>query len=262
MAGAHDRTVPKMTTTSDTTTEAAPSNAPLFYTRPVPLQADVHADLRILPGRLEFAAGNNAIPLVLGEFSLALHHFPILFAGPTAVPMAAVGVSDQNLFIKDGLWEDEAYIPAYLRRHPFIFIDTGSDNDFLLGIDEASSRVVKGGDEGQPLFVDGKATDMVQQALEFCGQFTREHEQTQAFSKALIDNGLLVERNATVRTPDGREFNLNGFQVVDVEKFVALPEATVVEWHRSGWLALIHQHLMSLGRFNDLTRRQVERLAA
>jgi hypothetical protein len=48
----------------------------------VPLQADVHADLRILPGKLEFAAGNNAIPLVLGEFSLALHHFPILFAGP------------------------------------------------------------------------------------------------------------------------------------------------------------------------------------
>jgi len=71
-----------------------------------------------------------------------------------------------------------------------------------------------------------------------------------------------AERNATVRTPDGREFNLNGFQVVDVEKFVALPEATVIEWHRSGWLALIHQHLMSLGRFNDLTRRQVERLAA
>lgn len=122
--------------------------------------------------------------------------------------------------------------------------------------------MVKGGEEGQPLFVDGKATEMVQQALEFCGQYTREHEQTLAFSKALTDNGLLVERNATVRTPDGREFNLNGFLVVDVEKFVALPEATVVEWHRSGWLALIHQHLMSLGRFNDLTRRQVERLAA
>ncbi|MEL6078902.1 SapC family protein, partial [Stenotrophomonas maltophilia] len=51
-------------------------------------------------------------------------------------------------------------------------------------------------------------------------------------------------------------------QVVDVEKFVALPEAPVIEWHRSGWLALIPQHLMSLGRFNDLTRRQGERLAA
>lgn len=261
MAGAHDETVPKMTT-SDTTTEAAQAGTPLFYTRPVPLQADVHADLRILPGKLDFAAGNNAIPLVLGEFSLALHHFPILFAGPGAVPMAAVGVTNENLFIKDGLWEDEAYVPAYLRRHPFIFIDTGADNDFLLGIDEASPRVVKGGEEGQALFADGKATDMVQQALEFCGQYTREHEQTQAFSKALIEKGLLVERNATVRAPNGQEFNLNGFQVVDVEKFVALPEETVIEWHRSGWLALIHQHLMSLGRFNDLTRRQVERLAA
>ena len=101
-----------MTTTSDTTTEAAPSGAPLFYSRPVPLQADLHADLRILPGRLEFAAGITAIALVLGEFAVALHHFPFLFAGPGAVPMVAVGVSDQNLFIKDGLWEDEAYIPA------------------------------------------------------------------------------------------------------------------------------------------------------
>nr|WP_303635498.1 SapC family protein [Stenotrophomonas sp. 704A1] len=251
-----------MTTTSDTTTETAPSNAPLFYTRPVPLQADVHADLRILPGKLEFAAGSNSIPLVLGEFSLALHHFPILFAGPSAVPMAAVGVTTDNLFITDGLWDDETYIPAYLRRHPFIFIDTGADNDFLLGIDEDSPRIVRGGEEGQPLFVDGKATEMVQQALEFCGQFTREHEQTQAFSKALVEKGLLVERNATVRLPDGREFNLNGFFVVDVEKLIALPDATVVEWHRNGWLALIHQHLMSLGRFNDLTRRQAGRNAA
>ncbi len=251
-----------MTTTSDTTTEAAPSGAPLFYTRPVPLQADRHADVRILPGKLEFAASSNSIPLVLGEFSLALHHFPILFAGPTAVPMAAVGVTTDNLFITDGLWADDTYIPAYLRRHPFIFIDTGEGNDFLLGIDEDSQRIARGGDEGQPLFVDGKAADIVQQALDFCGQYTREHAQTQTFSKALLDADLLVERNATIRLPDGREFNLNGFFVVDVEKFVALPEATVVEWHRSGWLALIHQHLMSLGRFNDLTRRQAERDAA
>jgi hypothetical protein len=65
---------------------------------------------------------------------------------------------------------------------PFIFIDTGAENDFLLGIDEESARG-QGRREGQPLFVDGKATEMVQQALEFCGQYTREHEQTLAFSR-------------------------------------------------------------------------------
>ena len=97
--------------------------------------------------------------------------------------------------------------------------------------------MVKGGEEGQPLFVDGNATEMVQQALEFCGQYTREHEQTLAFSKALTDNGLLVERNATVRTPDGREFNLNGFLVVDVlaeigEELGVEPATVALAWLR------------------------------
>ncbi|KAF1017145.1 MAG: hypothetical protein GAK31_00404 [Stenotrophomonas maltophilia] len=244
-----------MTTASDTPTEAAPSSAPLFYNRPVPLQADVHADVRILPGKLSFAAATNSIPLVVGEFSLALHHYPILFAGDAAVPMAAVGVAEDNLFVTEGEWDAASYIPAYVRRHPFIFIDTGEENQFLLGLDEDSERVVKGGDEGQPLFANGKAEEIVQNALDFCGQFTREHEQTREFSQALKDNDLLVVRNATVRTNDGREFNLNGFQVIDAEKLRDLPDATVIDWHRKGWLSLANQHLMSLGRFSDLTNR-------
>ena len=259
MAGAFSRDGFLMTTGNDT---APAAGSPLFYSRPVPLQSDIHGDLRILPGKLGFAAKTNAIPLIVNEFSLALHHFPILFAGPEAVPMAALGVTEDNLFVTDGQWEPDTYVPAYVRRHPFIFIDTDGSQNYVLGFDEGTERIVKGGTEGEALFVDGKPSELLQQAMEFCGRFTADHNHTQAFSKALIDNGLLVERNATVRTPDGREFNLNGFQVVDVEKFVALPEATVIEWHRSGWLALIHQHLMSLGRFNDLTRRQVERLAA
>ena len=52
-----------MTTTSDTTTEAAPSGAPLFYTRPVPLQADVHADLRVLRRTLVHPDG-TAVALI------------------------------------------------------------------------------------------------------------------------------------------------------------------------------------------------------
>ncbi|WMJ69172.1 SapC family protein [Stenotrophomonas sp. 24(2023)] len=250
-----------MTTASDTPTTAAPTSAPLFYNRPVPLQADVHADVRILPGRLGFAAATNSIPLVAGEFALALHHYPILFAGDDAVPMAAVGVTEDNLFVSEGEWDANSYIPAYVRRHPFIFIDTGDENQFLLGLDEESDRVVKGGSEGQPLFVDGKAEEIVQNALDFCGQFTREHEQTRAFSQALKAQDLLVVRNATVRTHDGREFNLNGFQVIDAEKLQALPEAIVVDWHRKGWLSLANQHLMSLGRFSDLTNRMAARAA-
>lgn len=231
----------------------------MFYSRPVPLQSDIHADLRILPGKLDFAARSNAIPLVVGEFSLALHHFPILFAGPAAVPMAALGLTTDNLFVNDGLWDENAYIPAYVRRHPFIFIDTDGGQNFMLGIDEDSPRVVKGGEEGTPLFVDGKPAEIVQQALEFCGRFTGEHEHTLAFSKALVEQDLLVVRNANVRLPNGRELSLQGFSVVDVEKFQKLPDEVVVEWHRKGWLALVNQHLMSTERFSELSRRQALR---
>ena len=82
MAGAFSRDGFLMTTGNDT---APAAGSPLFYSRPVPLQSDIHGDLRILPGKLGFAAKTNAIPLIVNEFSLALHHFPILFAGPSAV---------------------------------------------------------------------------------------------------------------------------------------------------------------------------------
>lgn len=247
-----------MTPGNDT---APAAGTPLFYSRPVPLQADAHADLRILPGKLDFAARSNAIPLVVGEFSLALHHFPILFAGPSAVPMAALGITEDNLFVSDGLWDEASYIPAYVRRHPFIFIDTDGGRNFVLGIDEDSARVVRGGQEGSPLFEDGKPTEMVQQALDFCGRFTGEHEHTQAFSRALVEQDLLAVRNANVRLPSGRELTLQGFSVVDTDKLQALPDEVVLDWHRKGWLALVHQHLMSLPRFNELTRRQAQREA-
>lgn len=244
-----------MTTANDT----APAGAPLFYSRPVPVQADVHADVRILKADHAFTARNNAIPLVVGEFAQALHHFPILFAGKSGVPMAALGLTEDNLFVRDGEWDEASYIPAYVRRHPFIFIDVDDGKNYVLGIDADSPRVVRGGEAGNALFEDGKPTEVLNKAMEFCGQFTREHAITQEFAAGLVELDLLVERSANVRLPDGSEMNLNGFYVVDVEKFGKLPDATVLDWHRKGWLALVHQHLMSLHRFSDLSRRQVTR---
>jgi len=92
--------------------------------------------------------------------------------------------------------------------------------------------------------------------MRFCGDYTREHDQTRRFTAALIENELLIDRNIDVTLADGRQMSVNGFQVVDVEKFAALPDATVVAWHRSGWLALVHHHLSSLARFSALVNRQ------
>ena len=39
------------------------------------------------------------------------------------------------------------------------------------------------------------------------------------------------------------------------EKLAKLPDADVLELHRSGALALLHAHLVSMGQFNALAQR-------
>jgi len=53
----------------------------------------------------------------------------------------------------------------------------------------------------------------------------------------------------------GQQISVKAAQSV-WEKFAALPDETVVAWHRSGWLALVHHHLSSLARFSALVNRQ------
>lgn len=247
--------------TAETTTPPAaqtPSSGPLFYRDPLPLQSDKHANWRLLPGSVAFAAETNAIPAVVGEFGLAAQHFPILFTGKDAAPIVAVGLARNNLFVNAGAWAEDTYAPAYVRRYPFVFMQADDEGNFLLALDAAASEHVNPGtsEEGEPLFVDGKATELVDNAMRFCGDFTREHEQTKLFSAALIEQDLLVERSIDVTLNSGEQMSVNGFNVVDVEKFSKLPDDIVVAWHRNGWLALVHHHLSSLARFNALVQRQ------
>jgi len=247
--------------TAETTTPpaAAPSQAtgPLFYQAPVPLRSDLHAAWRLVPDTAHFAADTNAIPAVIGEFGSLAQHYPIIFTGKDAMPLVAVGLAQRNLFVADGVWDEQSYVPAYVRRYPFVFMQAGEQDEYVLALDSAAKQVNQGqSEDGVPLFQDGKVTEIVDNAMRFCGYCTREHDQTRRFTAALIENDLLIDRNIDVTLADGRQMSINGFQVVDVEKFAALPDATVVAWHRSGWLALVHHHLSSLARFSALVSRQ------
>jgi len=252
--------------TAETTTpptEPTQASGPLFYRQPLPLQSDKHANWRLRPGSLAFAAETNAIPAVIGEFGMAAQHFPILFTGKDAAPIVAVGLARNNLFVNDGRWADNTYAPAYLRRYPFVFMQSEEDGNFLLALDADSEQVNQGeNEEGEPLFVDGKATELVDNAMKFCADFTREHEQTRQFSAALLAQDLLVDRSIDVTLNNGEKMSVNGFHVVDVEKFAKLPDDIIVAWHRNGWLASIHHHLSSLARFNALVQRQSEQAQA
>ena len=229
---------------------------PLFYRSPEPLSSQRHVNWKLKAGDAAFAADTGFVPIVAGEFAAAQHHYPIVFAADNDQPLVLTGLGSRNLFISEGRWAEGGYVPAYIRRYPFVFIATANPDGFALAIDTASDRVADGGEEGEPLFHEGEPTELTKQALAFCDAFQAEAAATRAFTEALSAAGLLIERRADATLPDGRRLGVDGFRIVDGEKFAALADELVVDWHRKGWLALVHFHLGSLERFSALLGKQ------
>jgi hypothetical protein len=233
---------------------------PPFYSEPVLLTASQHGHWRLLPGGAAFASGTTCIPLVGSDFAAASRSYPILFSTGEVTPVALVGLERSNLFVEGTSWDAGAYVPAYVRRYPFIMIEATDRSSAALAVDAASDLIAKEqGSGGAPLFEGDKPSEGTLRALEFCRLFSQDHERTRAFSKALEQEGLLIERRADAALPSGRKVAVSGFHVVDPKGFGELPEEKVVAWHRNGWLGLIHFHLASLERFADLLARQSQR---
>ncbi|WP_338447307.1 SapC family protein [Pelagerythrobacter marensis] len=229
---------------------------PVHYGDPRPLSSQTHAKWRLKQGGPDFAAQAPFVPIVAGELAAAARHYPIVFAAGDGQPIAMLGLERRNLFVEEGRWAADAYMPAYIRRYPFGFIGPVDSDRFVLAIDAGSDRVVQDGEEGTPLFEDGEPSDLTRRALAFCEAFQGEAAATRAFAEALAAQDLLIDRRADATLPDGRKFGLEGFKIVDREKFADLPDEIVLDWHRRGYLAWVNFHLASLDRFEVLLQRQ------
>lgn len=229
---------------------------PVLYRRPTPLSAERHADHRVETGTGHgFAAEINSLPLNAVEFVPAARHYPIVFTlGEEPVPVAILGLGDgRNLFIRDGRWERGLYIPAYVRRYPFIFTEHKEAGQLVLCIDEAAPSVTTEA-RGERLIVDGEPSEFARRALEFCTAFQREVVKTHALVELLKQRDLLTRRMASLRRGE-EERSLGGFQAVDEAKFNALDDATMLDWRRRGFLPILYAHLLSLGNWESLSSR-------
>lgn len=235
---------------------------PLFYRELQPLNSVAHADWRLKSGDVAFAAESPFVPIVAEEIAAAARSYPVVFAGDTTQPVVILGLERRNLFLDDdGRWAPDAYLPAYVRRYPFAFIHTPDPDGFVLAIDAGSERVDRSGSDGMALFEDGKPSALTREALEFCKAVQIDAVATTLFTNALKAQDLLIDRRADATLPDGRKLGVDQFQIVDAEKFAALSDDVVLDWHRKGWLALVHFHLASLERFSVLLNRQALRQA-
>ena len=239
---------------TDTTANAAPlSGNVLFYGKPEPLSVEAHSGLGVDPvdQPYAFAAQTNVVPLTVTEFAPAALSYPVIFVGDTRQPVAVMGLRQgENLFVSDaGAFRAEAYIPAYVRRYPFVFANDEVQKRLILCIDRDASFVKEGG--ATPLFVDGQPSPYVQQAMEFCNNFEQERLRTEAFVKLLADLDLLETREAvfTPRNPDGTTAapqKIAEYFAVSEEKLKALPADKLAELRDNGALGQIYAHLVSL----------------
>src|SRR3954451_18189936 len=105
---------------------AAPTDTmPMFYNTVEPINLDQHGKMKVHAiGSMPAMGGTHAVPLTVDEFPLVQRHYPIVFSvGGAPVPIALMGLNDGvNVFLdENGRARDpNLYIPAYLRRYPFL----------------------------------------------------------------------------------------------------------------------------------------------
>jgi hypothetical protein len=204
-----------------------------------------------------FARQANSLYLAGAEFNEACKEYAIVFTraqNGQVIPVVVLGLrSQENLFLDaQGRWQAR-YVPAYVRRYPFVLAQLPGQ-DMAVCIDEAYPGL--GETEGEALFDEqGQETPFLKNALEFLTQYQRDYQRTEAFCQRLQEAGLLTEMNAQAKLADGRSFTVNGLLVVDEKKLRALPDASVLALFRSGELHLVAMHLVSLSNLQNLVER-------
>jgi hypothetical protein len=233
----------------------------MFYEKVVPISLERHESWSVRQGEnFAFAAQSNAVPLMCAEFNAVATEMPIVFAKNESgtTPVVVLGIAPNTSLFVDGKgkWTGR-YIPAFLRRYPFVFAQS-DETTYTLCIDEAHEGCDSDGKTGERLYTEkGEATEFLQQALEFTKNVATEAQRTVAFCKMLDDHDLLQAQNAAITMPDGEKQAVTGFHVVSREKLKAIGDDVLKEMFDRDALELIYYHLLSVRNMEALRARAI-----
>lgn len=228
---------------------------PLFYRNIVALNREQHRELRLkTPEKpLDYARGAHLIPAMIDEFAVASTEIPLAFL-PGATQPAAVFVTGikpgSNAFITpEGRW-DGSYLPAYLRRYPFIIGDVPDANPVLC-IDDAYEGFDTA--DGARLFSEaGEPEKPVSEALAIANSYRAAAGRTDAFAQTLQKLGLFRSISLDAKLANGETTVVHGLLVVDEQVLAGLSDAAFLDLRRAGYLKPIYAHLASLQTVSKL----------
>ena len=244
---------------------AAPNqNLPLFYNAVEPVNVTQHGKMKVRKMlKMGQVAKTHAIPVTVDEFTLAQRHYPIVFSiGEKPIPIALMGLNEGvNVYLDDDgrPLDPSLYIPAYIRRYPFLLARVRPDSDELSLCFDPSADAVGNFKEGEALFEGDQPSQATKAILEFCEQFEAAGQRTAAFMEDLQKSNLLMDGEVAIQ-PEGYEqpFVYRGFRMVDEEKLRELRGDELRKMNQNGMLPLIYAHLFSLSEMRHVFGRQME----
>ena len=220
------------------------------------IDSERHKGLRFAPAPdFRFAADLASAPLGASEVLEAAKHYVIVFStdGPL-LPLALLSLKEgANAFVDPaGKWL-APYVPAHVRRYPFILGNTDDAATFAIMFDREAPHFT--GEGGELLYgEDGARGPALEAALALLKVFQQEVTATEKLLEPVTQ--VLTMQRLDITVADGIKASIDGLRAVDRDKMAALDDATLAGWVRGGLMALIDAHLASLGNMKALAERQ------
>jgi hypothetical protein len=159
--------------------------------------------------------------------------------------------ADENLFVDEkGGYAPDAYLPAYVRRYPFVLANDAAAQRMVVCIDSKAPMISDNPDAA--FFEDGEPSAFTRGAIDFCNNFEQEAQRTLSFVNLLKEMDLFEEKTATFTPPPGPDGatgqpqTIATYQGVSEAKLAALSAEQLKTLSANGALAQIYAHLLSL----------------
>lgn len=231
-----------------------------------------HADLRVITDRgARFGDEVMQVMVFPFEFRNVQGSYPILFQTDrdgNHYPIALLGFEDgENLYLDEPGWK-VPYIPAMLRREPFLVglkdaqTETGETRQArLLSLDTNHPRISL--DEGEALFQPlGGYTPFLEEQSALLEQLHDGLEHCRSFVTALRAHGLIEALTLDIALNDGSRNQLIGFSGIDEEMLRQLKGEVLQQWSEQGFLMPIFMMLASMSNVRTLIELKNQRVGA
>jgi hypothetical protein len=237
-----------------------------FYKKVVAMNSEVHRDLKFDASQVkfDFAHDSTAVLIAGVEFVEAAKDYPIVFVrgqDQQFRPVVLLGVREaENLFVDNAGHWSSTYIPAFVRRYPFVLAEGVQPDQLVVCIDEKCAAL--NSQSGQLLIdANGALQPMMNDVMQFLQNFQQEFARTEALTKQLDQLDLFVQQGARFDMAGGETFHLNDFYTIDEAKFNQIEDAQLPGLFRSGALGLAFLHFASMGNMRKLLNLVASRSA-